>query len=941
MNKQAEVVAPGTRLLILDSHGIMFRSYFAMPEELTDSAGKPTGAVLGFANTLSAVLTELAPTHIIAAWDASEETFRKQLDPNYKANRDPTPVALRSQFDTVRDMLAAQSIPLVECPGYEADDVMGTLARQASELGINETILLTLDNDLIQLVDEQVRVYMYRPYQKDYVMYDEAKVFERFGFKPIQMIDYKGLVGDTSDNIPGVKGIGDKGAKALIASWGDIDRMIDNLDAIEPTRTRSALEKGQASALSSRELATIVRDVPDLVLDLGAADRKHFDPGQARSFFEEIGFKTHAKRVSSSDTVVLTETGSARTDLTIVQTDSDDMLQVELQRFSDLNKVAVTVVSDSHLPVEFSSHAIGIAIVNQNREGLYFPIRQGDTFSNDQELPGFNSPSDLTPAIYYPDLETVLEWLQKQIERGMTLLVHDAKQTVWCLRKLASEHNIVLGPVDVFDTKIGSYLLGFSDESIQDLATRLVLDVLPDEKTLLGSGKSKKAYSELETDVVAEFTIRSGALLFEAEQELTTSLEERQLGAIFREIDVPHTQALARMEDFGIKIDSEKLYSLGFDLESELDDIEKAAFQSVGQEVNMGSPAELSRLLFDELSLPPSKKIKTGFSTDAESLSLLVDQHPVVRMILDWREISKLKSTYVDALPRHVNHTTGRIHTIYSQTTTATGRLSSTAPNLQNLPIRGDRGGMIRDAFIASDCGVDPLFLSIDYSQIELRILAHLSQDEALIEAFLGGLDIHTSTAANIFGKSNEDVSYEERRRAKVFNFGVLYGLSAFGLSVREGITREEAQDFIDSYFRSYPKVEIWRDQVVEEARSAGYAQTMTGRRRAIPELHSRNQNVRRAGERIAMNMPVQGTASDIIKIATNNIDEELMKRREMGLHARLVMQIHDELIFELPSDEVASIIDLAEEMMPSIQLSVPLLLDKAIGTSLGNLEEI
>tara|TARA_B100000700_G_C15021357_1_gene845887 strand:- start:1327 stop:2514 length:1188 start_codon:yes stop_codon:yes gene_type:complete len=395
------------------------------------------------------------------------------------------------------------------------------------------------------------------------------------------------------------------------------------------------------------------------------------------------------------------------------------------------------------------------------------------------------------------------------------------------------------------------------------------------------------------------------------------------------------------MEDFGIKIDSEKLYSLGFDLERELDDIEKAAFQSVGHEVNMGSPAELSRLLFDELSLPPSKKIKTGFSTDAESLSVLVDQHPVVQMILDWREISKLKSTYVDALPRHVNHTTGRIHTIYSQTTTATGRLSSTAPNLQNLPIRGDRGGAIRDAFIASDCGSDPLFLSIDYSQIELRILAHLSQDETLIEAFLAGSDIHTSTAANIFGKSNEDVSYEERRRAKVFNFGVLYGLSAFGLSGREGITRGEAQEFIDSYFRSYPKVEIWRNQVVEEARSVGYAHTMTGRRRAIPELHSRNQNVRRAGERIAMNMPVQGTASDIIKIATNNIDEELMKRRDRGLHARLVMQIHDELIFELPSSEVASIVDLAEEMMPSIELSVPLLLDKAIGTSLGNLEEI
>ncbi len=927
------------RLVIIDSHGLMFRSYFALKDVLPAGPnGEPVSAVYGYANSLLAVLADLRPTHLIAAWDASETTFRKELDPTYKANRDPTPDDLRPQFDRVRELLAAFSIPVVEKGGYEADDVLGTLAAQARTQGIEDTIILTLDNDIIQLVEPGVRVYMYRPYQRDYVMYDNEKVRERFGFDPLQMVDYKGLVGDTSDNIPGVKGIGDKGAKSLISEWSSLENMLANIELIEPKRTQTALRNGQDSAVHSKMLATIVREVPDLDLELDLADCRNYKKANVLSFFQRMKFNSLLSRLPE-------DAESIEPKATDIQPHKSVLLetgeQLGMLRASAVASgyLSLFLVSGSSYPIESAEQAVGLAMSVDSNSSFYFPLNDlfaQSTPSPMMDLSGESSDSSGLEA------SVLFRWLQELgLLHELTFVNHDAKLTLGSLRKIAESLELDLSFEKIFDTQIAAYVLGSYNVTLKQLAKEYELQEPIEEATLRGKGRSAKSLTEINYELIAEYAGRASSLVLDAREALTSRLTAQGLDSVFYEIDLPHALALSRMEDIGIGLNPQPLIELGINLGRQIKEVETLAFRNVGHDFKISSPQALSELLFNELQLPPTKKIKTGFSTDADSLQALVGAHPVVEDILLWRELSKLKSTYVDALPQHVNQRTRRIHSSYSQTTAATGRLSSTHPNLQNLPIRGDRGGAIRDAFIAERCGDESIFLSIDYSQIELRILAHLSQDEALITSFLNNQDIHAATAAKIFSKPIGTITSFERRRAKVFNFGVLYGLSAFGLSTREGISRNEAQEFIDSYFEAYPAIDAWRIKTIDEARENGYAETLTGRRRPIPELSASNHNIRRAGERIAMNMPVQGTASDVIKIAMNNIDRELEQSRVNGKLARIVMQIHDELIFELPKEELDTVRAIAARLMPSMELAVPLVLDEAIGTNLGNLTEV
>ena len=927
------------RLVIIDSHGLMFRSYFALKDVLpAGPGGEPVSAVYGYASSLLAVLADLQPTHLIAAWDASEMTFRKEIDPTYKANREPTPDDLRPQFDRVRELLEAFSIPVVERGGYEADDVLGTLASQAKAAGVEETIILTLDNDIIQLVQPGVRVYMYRPYQRDYVMYDNQKVRERFGFDPLQMIDYKGLVGDTSDNIAGVKGIGDKGAKSLISEWSSIENMLNNLDSIEPKRTQTALRNGQDAAVHSKMLATIVTEVPDLTLELDVADRKNYERTDALDFLVEMQFNSLLSRLPDDKESHAVVTPDTRSHEAVLLETSDQLDQLRASAIAN-GYISIFLASSSSYPIESAEQAVGLALSVDSSSSWYFPFNDLYTQLNPTPM------MDLSDDLQHSSTLGTLVFFQWLCELGLlpefTFISHDAKLTLGSLRQIAETLELDLKFENIFDTQIAAYVLGSYNINLKQLAKEYQLQPPVDETTIRGKGKSAKPLGEISDEAIADYAGRASSLILEARAILSTALTEQNLNSVFYEIDLPHVLALSRMEEFGIGLNSGPLIDLGVDLGKQINEVETSAFRNVGHDFKISSPQAISELLFSELQLPPTKKIKTGFSTDADSLQALVGVHPVVEDILLWRELSKLKSTYVDALPQHVNQRTRRIHSSYSQTTAATGRLSSTHPNLQNLPVRGDRGGAIRDAFIAEDCGDDSIFLSIDYSQIELRILAHLSEDEALIASFLANQDIHAATAAKIFSKSIDTITSLERRRAKVFNFGVLYGLSAFGLSTREGIPRNEAQEFIDSYFAAYPAIDIWRTKTIDEAKNNGYAETLTGRRRPIPELSATNHNIRRAGERIAMNMPVQGTASDIIKIAMNNIDRELEESRTDGNLARIVMQIHDELIFELPREELDSVRAVAARLMPSMELSVPLVLDEAIGTNLGNLQEI
>jgi DNA polymerase I len=927
------------RLVILDSHGIIFRSYYALKDVLTvRRTGEPVAAVFGYANSLLTVFSELQPTHVIAAWDASSDTFRKELDDRYKAHRDPTPTDLIPQFDRVRELLAAFQIPLVERPGYEADDVLGTFARQASEQGI-ETIIVTMDNDIVQLVDHNVRVYMYRPYQRDYVMYDESAVRDRWSFEPRQMIDFKSLMGDTSDNIPGVKGIGEKGAKALIAEWGSLENMIEHIDELTPPRAQKALAAGIDEAKLSKELATIVLDVPDLELTLEGAELHDYDRATVLNLFEELEFRSLMNRLpESSHSGGDTPPPSAGPAGEYEAVTTSAQLQALVTAVRAAGRFAFEIVADDSHPIRAADSLVGISIAYEEGAASYVPFGHAAPTPEGQQQ-SLMADDDAPEAVaidQLPRSEVFEALLPLFSEPELERIGHDAKFGLLALAE--TEGGVWTQSID-FDTQIAAYVLGDLNMSLQRLSRdRLGAETI-EPKSFLGTGKKAIPFSQAAVEDVLAYSAMNADLTFRLANLLDAELKESEYDSVFRDIDMPHIAPLARMEQFGVALDTPVLSRLSIDLVERIALVQREAYDAVGHEFKIGSPQELSQILFEELELPHTRKTKTGYTTDANALEPMRETHPVIDAVLRWRELTKIKSTYVDSLPLQVNPRTNRVHTVFSQSTAATGRLSSNDPNLQNIPVRTELGQEVRRAFIARDCGDDPVLLSVDYSQIELRVLAHVADDKELRRAFDEGQDIHAATASNVFGVDLEAVTADQRRRAKVFNFGVLYGLTAFGLSQREGIDFDEANTFIDAYFEAYPRVQEWREQTVDQARARGYAETLTGRRRPIPDLTSSNHNRRQAAERIAINMPIQGTASDIIKIATNAIDTELLARREQGKLARMVLQVHDELIFELPRAELDDVREIAHRLMPSIELAVPLDLDEKLGAAWGDLE--
>ena len=917
-------------LVILDSHGIIFRSYYALRDILPPTrTQEPISAVYGYANSLLTVFKELGPTHVIAAWDASSDTFRKSKDERYKATRDATPDDLLPQFGRIRELLDAFRIPVVEKPGYEADDVLGTLAEQAHEQGV-PVIIVTLDNDMIQLVQPGVNVYMYRPYQRDYIMYDVEEVRTRFGFEPVQMVEYKALVGDTSDNIPGVKGIGEKGAKALIEQYGTLEEMLEHLPELEPKRTRTALENGVDDAILSKELATIVRDVPDVELDLDASRLRDYDRQTVVDLFHELEFRSLLNRLPESDQAEA-EVPSNEPEgeyRTITTREALDDLVAQIR---GAGRFAYQVIADDAHPVRASQSLVGIAISAADATAAYIPFghrveEQGKLLADE----GDASTDQLARDEVFAALGPVFR------DDGIERIAHDTKYGMLALGMADAS----MWPASAdFDTQVAAYLVGDQNISLQRLAfTRLRKDTI-EPKSILGTGQKAITWSRASIEDVTRYACIEADMIFRLAEPLRAELEEASLLEIFRDVDMPHVPVLARMEQFGIALDLDVLKRMDEDLIAKITAAEQACYDAVGHEIKIGSPQELSYILFEEIGLPKTRKTKTGYTTDADALEPLRSAHPIVDAILQWRELTKIKSTYVDTLPQQVNPVTHRVHTVFNQVTAATGRLSSNDPNLQNIPVRSDVGQLVRRAFVARDCGEDPVLLSVDYSQIELRVLAHISEDEELRRAFLDRKDIHRATAANVFKKPESEVTAEDRRRAKVFNFGVLYGLTAFGMSTREGIPRDEAEAFIHAYFEAYPRVQEWRERVVEEARERGYAETLLGRRRYMPDLKSKNRVVRQAAERIAINMPIQGTASDIIKLAMNRIDAEMLERRAKGKLSRMLLQVHDELIFETPRAELDEVREIAQRLMPSMELAVPLELDEKVGRSWGEME--
>ncbi len=902
------------RLVVLDSHGILYRAFFAFANSdhpLMTSKGELTFAVHGYAETLIRVLDVLRPTHICAAWDAGGKTFRHEASEAYKATRRETPEELLRQMGRVRELLDAFGIPVFEVPGYEADDVAGTIARMAAAQGV-ETYIATLDTDLVQLVGPNIKLFMFRPFQRDVVEYDEAKAAERWGFSPRYMIDFKALKGDTSDNIEGIRGIGEKTAAELIRQFGPIESIYENIELIRGAVKQKLLD-GKEIAFRNKELVTIRTDLP-VEFDLERCRVRDFDRERIAALFRELEFRVLAQRLDEVLGARREVVAAAEMEASYAAVGDRD----ELERLAEVLRAAgsfaiagITSTGDSSHPV-----LLGLAFATEPGKAWYVPVGHAPRMDGETQQVGV----EVVREVLGPVLanETV-----EKVAYGTKYLLH-----------LLERHGMVLAGYR-FDVAIAAFLLGETSSNLHALVNERLGVELVAAQALTGTGRNATLLSQVSTEEATPFACQQADYALRLRGPLEAQLRERGQWTLFAEMEMPLIGVLQRMEKVGVAVDLAVLREASRQLGEEAARVEREIYSIVGHEFNIGSPKQLSDVLFGELGLPKTRKTTQGYSTDQRALEGLRELTPIIDLIFQYRELTKLKSTYADALPATVADD-GRIHTDFQQTVAATGRLSSVNPNLQNIPVRTDTGRAIRRAFVAAYFD-DPWLVGADYSQIELRILAHITGDEGLIAAFLADQDIHRATAATVYGVDPSEVTRQMRDTAKMVNFGIAYGMGEFGLASRTGMTREEAEAFITSYYRNFPGIARWQQETLAFTREHGYAETLFGRRRYLPAIRSSNFQVRSAAEREAINMPIQGTAADIIKVAMIRIDEEMRTR---GLRSRMILQVHDELIFECPAEEVEAIRELAARVMPaSIELKVPLKVDLKQGRNWGEME--
>ncbi len=867
---------PGRSLYLIDGSAYLFRAYHALPP-LTNREGIPTGAVYGFTNMLLKIIRDECPEAIVVVFDSAGPTERHQRYTDYKANREQMPDDLSRQLPYIYRVVEALHIPLLMQQGQEADDLIGSLAIQAAAQGFCVTIA-TGDKDMLQLIGPGIRVF---DSMKETV-YGEPEVLKRFGVPPGQVVEVMGLMGDSIDNIPGVRGIGEKTATSLVQQFGSIEEMISRLHEIKSAKVRGILAGQVEQARLSRDLARIRIDL-QIELDLGRAVLQEPDHPALQALFRELGF-----------------TGLQRAFTPATSHSSLRIAVIDCKEEAD-EAIGKLMASDSV--------AVAVACGGDGSDGRAL---HGLAFCREPDVTFCFSSTPLTGS-YLERLRPVLSGEQP------AKIGHDLKRTMAALGR----EGIALGGLS-FDTMVASYLLSptQSDHSLAAVAL----------EQLGVAGPASDPGAEGEADRREGVIRRSAAeahLVWQLKEALLPRLEQSGLLPLFTTIEMPLIEVLASMEQVGFRVDVDQLGELGKELESQLSRLESRIFVLAGERFNINSPKQLADVLFQRLKLTPLKRTKTGYSTNMEVLQRLAATHELPAEVLNYRSLTKLKSTYVDVLLRLADRTSGRIHTSFNQTVTATGRLSSSEPNLQNIPVRTEVGRRIRQAFIASE---GHRLLSADYSQIELRILAHLSEDQALIAAFTAGTDVHRSTAAEIFGVQPEEVTAEMRRRAKVINFGIIYGMSPFGLASELGLTQEEAALYIDRYFQSYHGVKAFIDRTVEEARELGFVTTLWGRRRAIQELKSSDQAVRQLGERLAVNTPIQGSAADLIKVAMIAIFKRLRSER---LGTRMILQIHDELLFEVPESELEVAKRVAiEEMERAAALQIPLKVELGIGAN-------
>ncbi len=911
------MLAPNDKplLMIIDGHAQVHRAYHAISvrQHLTvGKTGEDVTAVYGFANAFLRAVQEWSPTHCAIAFDLPAPTFRSLQFPAYKAHRPSTPLELRHQFERVKELMRAFKVPIFEQEGFEADDVIGTLARSAEEQRI-ETVIMTGDTDTFQLISPWVRVVLHSI--QDRKVYGESEVRARFGgLTPEQQPDFKALKGDSSDNIPGVPAIGDKTAIRLVLEHGSIENIYENIAQVEPARVREALRENKDTAFMSKELATIVRDVP-VNLDLDECRFWKYDRKDVIELFREFDFsKAIASRVPNSNQPPLMEEpspevpGPESTDYSVV--DTREKLAQLVAELSESESFAFDTETTGLDPM--AAELVGLSFSTAPGKGWYVPLAHQEG----EQIPLEEALAALRPVLESPS-------------SGKT--AHNAN---YDLSVLANQ-GVKVANVD-FDTMVAAHLLGRKSIGLKNLALQ-ILDVEMEEITdLIGTGRKQITFDKAPIERAAVYSTTDSDITGRLRTVFDQQLKRDGTWELFADVEMALVPILVNMQRNGIGLDVGSLHEMSRDLAQQLRRVEEEIFDSVGHVVNINSPQQLSDLLFNELQLPKTKRTKTGgYTTDAGALEALRGAHPVIDGVLAYRQLSKIKSTYVDSLPELINLRTGRIHTSYNQTGSSTGRISSSDPNLQNIPVRTGLGRQVRRAFVAENVP-DWTLLSADYSQIELRVLAHLSQDAALLEAFNKGEDIHSATGSLMYDVPIENVTSDMRRISKILNFGVIYGLSPFGISQQTEFSPDEGQKFIDNYFSKYPGIRDYLDSVKEQARLEGYVATPLGRRRYIPELQASNFNVRQGAERAAVNMPIQGGAADIMKLAMIRVHKRLS---ESGLRTRLLLQVHDELIFEAPVGEVKAVTALAlEEMSNAMDISVPLKVDVKTGSNWGDL---
>ena len=926
-------------LYLIDGHALAYRTYFALSmgagERLQTSSGEPTAGVMGFANVMLRLLEQERPEYMAVAFDTGK-TFRDEIFPEYKGTREKMPDDLRPQIERIRQMIDAFHLPRLEMEGFEADDVLGTIAHQAAAKGLGVKII-TGDRDLLQLVGNRIIVSLSGnkiSAAKDYATAEE--VLEYMGVKPSQIIEYKGLAGDSSDNIPGVAGIGDKTAVTLLGQYANLEEIYAHLDDVA-TRFRNKLETGREAAFLSRDLATIRTNL-DITLDLEQARTDHMNLDEVEQLFRELEFRTLVGRIQKFSGKLslpeaeppprqqlslfgepVTHVGNPpAADVRLKLVNTPETLAELISRLDRAQTIAFDTETTSTDPMQ--ADLVGISLSVQEGEGYYIPTghKTGET-----QLPTAQVIAALRPAMTDPSKQKI---------------GHNLKYD-WLV---LAENGLETAPLS-FDTMIAEWVADPSSRhlGLKDMAEIYLGTTMTHIEELIGKGKNQISMAEVSVEKAAPYAAADADYTLRLYPLMQKKLEKTNSRKLFDEIEMPLIPVLARMEQAGIALDVPFFEKMSTELKEGLVDLEKKVVESVGYKFNLNSTQQLSKVLFETLQLePPNRTRKTAsghYSTSADVLLELSGKHPVVDWILEYRELAKLQSTYVEALPAAVNPRTGRVHTSFSQTGSVTGRLASSDPNLQNIPTRTELGRRVREGFVAQPgWGL----LAVDYSQIELRVVADMSQDEAMLAAFKAGQDIHAATAAAILGIPLDEVTKDQRRHAKAINFGLIYGMSSFGLSRTTDLTLGEAENFVKSYFQQFPGVKSYLDGIRHLATEQGYVETLLGRRRYFPNLRGQmNQNLRNREEREAINAPIQGTAADILKLAMILLPPALKKA---GVPARMLLQVHDELVLEVEEPALQETVRIVQSVMENAYaLSIPLITEARWGVNWGKLSPL